>query len=283
MKKVFAIIAVLLLPFTGWSQAQINTKKVKISDFTKKTTKIVLTGNMFFDASLKDDVQAMWRTTPYEFCTMAEFNTLKGNDNYYFLIPTKGQFKNESEPGLMFLSLLKGGKNAANGIDEMLEIVSLPISSADDPSGRELVFLPAFLHIIQNYALDSMDKDINAYTGLANYTMNIVKAADMRLIFAEEDLSSEINEQVRKTWFNDDVLVLEADDADEYLTPDTENTLISYVAVPTEAAPGSYCYKMLIDPQTNKLYYYRKHKISKKVGAGFLAEDIKRITASRKK
>ncbi len=283
MKKVFAIIAVLLLPFTGWSQAQINTKKVKISDFTKKTTKIVLTGNMFFDASLKDDVQAMWRTTSYEFCSMAEFNTLKGNDNYYFLLPTKGQFKNESEPGLMFLSLLKGGKNAANGIDEMLEIVSLPISSADDPSGRELVFLPAFLHIIQNYALDSMDKDINAYTGLANYTMNIVKAADMRLIFAEEDLSSEINEQVRKTWFNDDVLVLEADDADEYLTPDTENTMISYVAVPTEAAPGSYCYKMLIDPQTNKLYYYRKHKISKKVGAGFLAEDIKRITASRKR
>ncbi len=283
MKKVFAILAVLMLPIVGWSQAQINTKKVKISDFTQKTTKIVLTGNMFFDASLKDDVQAMWRTTPYEFCTMAEFDALKGNDNYYFLLPTKGQFKNENEPGLMFLSLLKGGKSAANGIDEMLEIVSLPISSADDPSGRELVFLPVFLDIIQNYALDSMDKDVNAYTGLANYTMNIVKAADMRLIFAEEDLSSEINEQIRNTCLNKDVLVLEADDADEYLTPDTANTLISYVAVPTDAAPGSYCYKMLIDPQTHKLYYYRKHRISNKVGAGFLAEDIRRITASRKR
>jgi hypothetical protein len=79
MKKLLIILTAALMPIIAGAQAQINTKKVKISDFTQKTTKIVLTGNMFFDASLKDDVQAMWRTTPYEFCTMAEFDALKGN------------------------------------------------------------------------------------------------------------------------------------------------------------------------------------------------------------
>jgi hypothetical protein len=39
---------------------------------------------------------------------------------------------------------------------------------------------------------------------------------------------------------------------------------------------------MLIDPKTSTLYYFRKHKISKKFGAGFLAEDVKRVTAPRK-
>ena len=77
------------------------------------------------------------------------------------------------------------------------------------------------------------------------------------------------------------VLVLDPDDADEYLTKNNENTLVSYVVAPTSAKVGSYCYKMLLEPRTNKLYYFRKHKISKKVGVGFLLEDVKRITAPR--
>jgi hypothetical protein len=59
--------------------------------------------------------------------------------------------------------------------------------------------------------------------------------------------------------------------------------LVSYTVYPSADSMGSFCYKMLIDPQTNTLYYFRKHKMSKKFGAGFLAEDVKRITAPRKK
>ena len=77
------------------------------------------------------------------------------------------------------------------------------------------------------------------------------------------------------------MLVLEEEDADEYLTKNNENTLVSYVVAPTSAKAGSYCYKMLVEPRTSKLYYFRKHKISKKVGPGFLLEDVKRITAPR--
>ena len=42
MKKTLAILAAVLLPVLTWGQAQINTKKVKIGDFTQKITKIVL-------------------------------------------------------------------------------------------------------------------------------------------------------------------------------------------------------------------------------------------------
>ena len=103
----------------------------------------------------------------------------------------------------------------------------------------------------------------------------------MRLVFSETDLSSEVTPEVKNQFFDEDVLVLEEEDADEYLTKNNENTLVSYVVAPTSAKAGSYCYKMLIDPRANKLYYFRKHKISKKVGACFLLEDIKRITAPR--
>ena len=281
MKKLTVIALALIMPFLAAAQAQIDTKKVKISDFTQKITKVVLTGNQFYDACLESEISTKWHVSPYEFCSMAEFDNLKSDDSYYFLITTKGQFKKEAEPGLTFLTLVKGGKNSEKGIDEMLEIVAFPYASAEEPSGREVSFLPAILDIIQNYTLDSMEKDINAYTGLPNYTMNITKSGDMRLVFADTDLSSEVTPDVKSQFFDEDVLVVEADDADEFLTKNNDNMLVSYVVAPTSAKAGSYCYKMLLDPRANKLYYFRKHKISKKVGAGFLLEDIKRITAPR--
>ncbi len=276
MKKILMIIALALMSASAFAQAQIDTKKVKIGDFTQKVTKVVLTGNALFDGVLQDEVAARWRISPYEFCTLEEFNSLKGSDKYYFLITTKGQFKKETEPSLQFLTLVKGGSKASKGIDEMLEIVSLPIASAEDPSGRELVFLPVFLNIIQGYTLDSMDKDYNAYLGLSNYTSNISKASEMNIVFSESDIEPTVEESDCASF-----VVTDEDSADEFITKNTPNTLVSYVVAPAEPVNGSFCYKMLIDAQTYDLYYYRKHRINAKSGVGFLPYDIRSINAAK--
>lgn len=276
MKKILMIIALALMSASAFAQAQIDTKKVKIGDFTQKVTKVVLTGNALFDGVLQDEVAARWRISPYEFCTLEEFNSLKGSDKYYFLITTKGQFKKETEPSLQFLTLVKGGSKASKGIDEMLEIVSLPIASAEDPSGRELVFLPVFLNIIQGYTLDSMDKDYNAYLGLSNYTSNISNASEMNIVFSESDIEPTVEESDCASF-----VVTDEDSADEFITKNTPNTLVSYVVAPAEPVNGSFCYKMLIDAQTYDLYYYRKHRINAKSGVGFLPYDIRSINAAK--
>lgn len=277
MKKFLIFIVLAVMPFTAFAQAQIDTKKVKIGDFTQKVTKIVLTGRALYDGVLQDEVAARWRISPYEFCSLDEFNSLKGNDNYYFLITTAGQFKRETEPSLQFLTLVKGGKKASKGIDEMLEIVSLPIASADDPSGRELVFLPVFLTIIQEYTLDSMEKDYNAYGGLSNYNANLSKATDMNIVFSENDLDSSIQESDCEGF-----IITDEDSADNFITTNPPGTLVSYVAAPSDPVNGSFCYKMLIDAQTYELYYYRKHRINAKSGAGFMPYDLRSITTARK-
>lgn len=275
MKKILLFFAFAIMTASAFAQAQIDTKKVKISDFTQKVTKVVLTGSALYDGVLQDEVAARWRISPYEYCTIDEFNSLKGSDKYYFLITTKGQFKKEAEPSLQFLTLVKGGSNASKGIDEMLEIVSMPISSADDPSGRELVFLPVFLTIIQEYTLDSMDRDYSAYLGLSNYTSNISKASEKNIVFSENDIAPNV-EMGDCSSFN----VTDEDSADEMIMNNAQNTLVSYVVAPAEPVNGSFCYKMLIDAQTYELYYYRKHRISAKSGAGFLPYDIRSINAA---
>ena len=261
------------------AQAQINTKKVKISDFTEKITKVVLTGNDFYDIALQDEVKARWRVSPYEFCTWDEFQKDRNSSDFYFLLTTSSQFKKESEPGLDLLSLVKGGTGAT--INSMLEVVFIPFAPAEDPSGREMVFLPAFLDIIQKHALMSMEKDTDGYIGLSNNSMNIAKAKNMEFVFSEDDLSSEITREFRDLNFDSDMVITDEDSADDYMLENAPNTLVSYVVAPTDAQPGSFCYKMLINSETHELYYFRRHRITKKFGPGFLAEDIRRINSYR--
>lgn len=279
MRKLFIMLAVALLPLMAGAQAQINTKKVKISDFTEKITKVVLTGNDFFDIALQDEVKARWRVSPYEFCTWEEFQRDRNSSDFYFLLTTSSQFKKESEPGLDLLSLVKGGTGAT--INSMLEVVFIPFAPAEDPSGREMVFLPAFLDIIQKHALMSMEKDTDGYIGLSNNSMNIAKAKNMEFVFSEDDLSSEITREFRDLNFDSDMVITDEDSADDYMLENAPNTLVSYVVAPTDAQPGSFCYKMLISSETHELYYFRRHRITKKLGPGFLAEDIRRINSYR--
>lgn len=281
IKRLIVFIAATLISVMTFAQAQINTKKVKIGDFTQKITKIVLTGNLFYDTTLEDEIVARWRISPYEFCTLEEFEQLKGNDEYYFLLTIKGQFKKESEPGLQFLTLVKGGEKAEKGISAMLEVVSLPFASAESPSGRETVFFPAFIDILQEYTLKSLDRDLHAYSGLSNYSLALSKTKDMTIVFSEDDLSTEITKDIIDNYFVEGMLITDEGDADKYMTDSELNTVVSYVVAPTTPKAGSYCYKMLFDNQSHTLYYFRKHRISTGVGVGFLAEDIKRIASHR--
>lgn len=278
MKKALAIMAAVLLPVLTWGQAQINTKKVKIGDFTQKITKVVLSGNEFIDTAFKDEVTARWRISPYEFCTLEEFNNMKNSDEYYFLIITNGQFKKDLSPTIQFMTLIKGGKGSDQGIDGMLEIVSLPVASAQFPSGREITYIPAFLDIIQDYTLDSMEKDANAYGGLTNYTANIVRSEDMKIAFSKDDLAVSLDSLEEGTdSFGKDMLIMEEEEVDALMAEGAEGTIVSYVVAPFEPQNGMYCYKMLIDTQNHKLYYYKRHKITDKAGPGFIKDDLKRI------
>lgn len=280
MKKTFAIIAALLLPMLAWGQAQITTKKVKISDFTQKVTKVVLSGNELIDIALQDEVTARWRISPYEFCTLEEFDRIKTNGDYYFLLVTRDRFKKDSSPSIQFLTLVKGGKEASEGIGEMLEVVSMPIASAQFPSGREIIFLPAFLNIIQEYTLDAMDKDTDAYGGLGNHTRRIPKSDNLSIVLSKGDLAVDpaLLEGIK---LGDGVTIASEEETDALMTDEAAGTIISYVVAPFDPQPGAFCYKMLIDTQAHRLYYYKRHRISEKAGAGFLKADLKRISHTR--
>ena len=277
MKKTFAIILAALLPALAWGQAQINTKKMKIADFTQKITKVVLTGNEFFDMALQNEITMGWRISPYEFCTMEEFEEYRTSDEFYFLVSVDGKFRKDNIPTISYLTLVKGGQGAKEGIDKMLEVVSMPVASAQSPSGREFVFLPALLEIIQNYTLASMENDVNAYGGLGTITQKIEKGSGFMAVFTKEDICPSVYDMEKVEFFDDELFITDENKADSYMLDRADNTLVGYVVAPSEPLPGATYYKMLINARTYQLYYFAQDKVSRKEGAGFMPADIKKI------
>ena len=284
MKRFFKIlvlaIAGTLVTTEIFGQVQITTRREKLKDFTSKTTKVVLTGDEFLDEAVKESVAATWTVSPYEFCSNEEFQNLKGNADFYFLMVVKGQFRRESEPGIDMLTLVKGGEGADKSINDMFEVVSFPLRSTEDPSGREFVLLPAFLKIIQEHTTSLTDTEMKAYSSLG--AKDSKKLRIKRIFFWSEDFAPQVDEQTKRS-LDEDILIKEdEDEVDEIFSEGTFNTVVSYVVAPSEPVNGSICYKMLIGSDNHELYYFKKHKITAKSGKGFLSSDIKSIKLLRK-
>ena len=111
-------------------------------------------------------------------------------------------------------------------------------------------------------------------------THNIGKLKGKKVLFAEGDIALQVSVLDR------DKLGIETvkdDDADDAMIRGDEGTVISYTVAPAEPASGSRCYKMLIDTGDHTLYYFKRHHISGKAGAGFSLGDLHSIASHNKK
>lgn len=275
-----AAIAVILAPTGLFGQAQITTRREKIKDFTSKTTKVVMSGDEILDEALREAVTTSWSLSPYEFCSKDEFNALKTNTGHYFLLVVKGQEKKEYEPGIDLLTLVKGGPEAAKGINEMLEVVSFPLRSAQLPSGRELAVLPAIIKVMQDLTKTMTSSEMKAYSSLNSYNKNLGKIKNRQLYIPAEDIAPQVDGKTLGK-LDQDIFITDEDEVDGILARGAYNAVVSFVVAPADPVDGSVCYKMLFTADTQELLYFKKHRIGSRRGRGFLPDDLKEIKKAR--
>lgn len=238
------LLAVLLFSVLPAFSQKIYTRKMRLADFPTKTTKVVLEGNSFLELALREEISVHWRISPYEFCDPAEYAGLRTSSSYYFL--TLAQ-----EEGLAYLILSKGGKEGeTDQLKQAFEVVRMPIASVDDPSGRELVFMGAFLGIIQNFVEQAMVSDKTAYGGLSE--RNGLKLKD-------------------KTVY------LDPDQADKAYLEGTPDALLGVTIAPVQISFSTVCYKMLISADTHELFYFEKSKYKGPSDGRFTDAEAKRF------
>ena len=277
MKRFITLITLLCVSTAVFAQGRVTTRKHLFADFTDKITKVVMSGNDVLDGALRQEVVDFWTASPFEFCPMAEYESLKKSDKYYFLLMTAGQAKGEDAPMVRFLTLEKGGADKGDNVALRTEVISLPLCPVDGGDGRELVFLPALVKGIQEFTLEAMESEKVAYTGMVWFNGNFDRRGNTKRIYlAREDVSESVPQKDLEKYLDDDIILCDEDEADKAYTDKTYNALVSYTV-----SAGTWSYKMLLDAGTDTVYYIRKHKVSARNAAGFLAEDLKRISRKR--
>ena len=159
LAKYFLTLLLALLPALLLAQGTIYTKSARLADFPQKTTKIVLSGQKLLDDVLKEEITSRWRISPYEFCDEEEFLSTRALSRYYYL-----HFVFDDE--FTWMQLYKGGPATGNPLRTSMEVVSVPIASSEEATEEELVFLPAFIDLVQDYLIQALVSDKVSYQGL---------------------------------------------------------------------------------------------------------------------
>src|SRR5690554_1619621 len=95
MRRVLLAVFMFFV-FTGVeAQNIIKETKNTFATFGAKITKVVIPSTSLADLMLRDAVNKGWRISPFEFCTMEEYNKIKEDTNYFFLLRVDGRFRNE--------------------------------------------------------------------------------------------------------------------------------------------------------------------------------------------
>ena len=277
MKRLILFFTLLSVSTVLLAQGKVTTRKHLFADFSDKITKVVMSGNEILDGALRQEVVDLWTLSPFEFCSMAEYESLKKSDTYYFLLVTAGRAKGEEEPMVRFLTLEKGGAEKGDNIALRTEVISLPLCPVDGGSGRELVFLPALVKGVQEFTAEAMASEKVAYTGMGWFNGYFDrKGAIKRIYLAREDVSESVSVKEREKYLDEDIILCDEDEADKAYTDKTYNALVS-----DTVSAGTWSYKLLIEAETDTVYYIRKHKVNAKNAPGFLVDDLKRISRKR--
>ena len=239
--KYLLALVLTLIPLVSRGQGRVYTRKAKLEDFSSRTTKVVLTGMPLLDIILKEEISSRWRISPYEFCTASEYERFKNKNLYYFL-----RFAKDSD--FMYLIISKGGlESGEDSRTVAFDVLKMPVAPADNSSGLELIYMPAFIDIAQDFMMKAIESDRIAYGGLK--TVASKRSTRGRLIYLGEEGAGKAFETGEK------------------------QALSGVIIQPAENGKKNYCYKMLIGSDDHLLYYYRRQRILSKADRNFNATD----------
>jgi len=186
MKKFAVILLFLCFSALATAQEKIYTKKMRLADFSEKTTRVVLGGDDISKA-IQEEVSLRWIFSPYEFCSRKDYETQKQNHEYSFITL-------EDKEGLLWLTLSMGGKEKGKNTDPLEEgftILSFPVAPSEGSQIEAVHYMPAYIDILQRFISDAVQSDRIAYLGLGAYSKAIgsrvqqLSGEEARKAFAE--------------------------------------------------------------------------------------------------
>ena len=151
MRKGVLFFVVVMFGYLVKAQEHIPTK-ADYDAFKSTKTMVVMDVNPMsdFNFKIKDVMNEHWSLTEFEFITEQEFENMKGDPAYSFLVTTVVTFdKDKTKARYKFLSLLLGEDERE--IRDMPDLCSVPLSYLRVDDDSYSYKLDAFVSFIQNH------------------------------------------------------------------------------------------------------------------------------------
>ncbi|MBK9391844.1 MAG: hypothetical protein IPN68_17245 [Bacteroidetes bacterium] len=280
MKTKLTAVILLLSTMILSGQAPFPNKD-EIKQFIASKTCVVLEQDQFssYNVFIKEAVKKYWTLTPYQLITVQEFNKMRRDPAYSFIVLTQTNYEKDKANTLYnFLNLLQG--KDVSKLGELPEICAIPLSFAGEDDYDYNYKFGAILLFMQKHAqMISADPSLTGRKYLKYYNDNIPKVSGKTILIKEEDLAPEVSTIDKiKAIYPHNVEIVTEEDIVKAIQEKTPNTLILHKVGPREEKNAGLCFKMLIGTDDSDMYYYHQHKISKSAPNGLLADDLKRLS-----
>ena len=280
INKTSLLAFFMLLGCMAYSQQRPYPTAADAEKFSKSVTCVVLEDNQFsfYNAEIKNAVNKYWKVTPVKYITETEFNVMRTDPSYSFIVLTITNFGNDkSGSAYDFLNLLLGAD--VDELNKLPEFCALPLSYAGAPEDEYSYKLGLIIRFMEYHAAMVIKNPTNsALRYLKYYNKNVPDIRNKTILVREEDLSPEINTLQRiSTYYPYKVKIVDEEEIMRAVEEQSKDVLIVHKVGPDGVKQSGTCLKMLLGTDDAVMYYYDSHMVDSKNASGLLISDLKRV------
>ncbi len=280
MMKNLLIIVSLLLPAAVFAQQRPYPTFEDAEKFKKSVTCIVKEDDpfSFYNAEIKDAVDKYWKVTPVKYITTEEFNVMRNDPSYSFIVLTITNFSNDKSGSTYdFLNLLLGAD--VDELDQLPEFCAIPLCFSGAPEEEYSYKLGLIIRFMEYHAeLVMKNPSLSALRYLKYYNKNVPSIKDKTILVRQDDLSPEVNTPEKiAAQYPYKVRIVDEEEIIRAIEEKQKDVLIVHKVGPEGVKRTGTCMKTLIGTDDAIMYYYDSHMVDSNNASGLLVADLKRL------
>jgi len=255
-----------------------------VNEFLNSKTYIVLEGSLFssYNIYLKAAIDNEWKITPSEIISYSEFQKKRKMPNTSFLVVTNVQFNNDKTGTTYdFLNLLLGGNY--RGLDDMPDLVNLPLSLAGQDGESYVYKLSALIRFIQIHIQNLKDNpELTNKDFKKIFKANNGNFKDKTIYLLKEELAENINSMAKlKKAYPYSIKISNKEEIEKLIETKQENAVFLHIVGPDKPTGNRMCFKVLMGADNAQIYYYGHHTVSSKKESCLLKKDLQKIAKTK--
>ncbi len=280
MQRLF-ILFFVLASFSFFANSQSHMPVIEdYHRFINSKTMVVLDEVLMsdFNMQIEEIMERSWFITPFEIISSSEFDKMKHDDEYSFLLTTIVTFdRDKTRARYNFLSLLMGEKDA--DIRTMPDLCSLPLSYLDVDDSSYSYKLEAFILFMQQHVKNALvDTRYFGEKGFSRYNRNRPSLNGKKLLLVKEDLAKEIStSKAIAAVYPYDFEIVSKEEITEAIARKDPDVVFLHKVGPEGTRNIARVYKLLVGAADSKLYYWNYVMIKHRSDDAFQLKDLKRI------